>query len=73
MLNYLDSRAGIQHDVFDRALDVLSPGHQPRHLVIMTHLLPLSSRWCFRNFRVPVIKGKGLETSSLGFSLRQMR
>jgi len=37
---YLDPGAGVQHDVLDGALDVLRPGHQPGHLVVMPDLLP---------------------------------
>ena len=37
---YLDPGAGVQHDVLDGALDVLRPGHQPRHLVVVAQLLP---------------------------------
>jgi len=53
---YLDPWTGVQHDVFDRALDILSPGHQPRHLVVMTHLLPLCPRWWFRILWVPTMR-----------------
>lgn len=58
---YLNSWTGVQHDVFDRALNILSPGHQPRHLVVMTHLLPLRpGRW-FRMFWVPTMRSIGLQ------------
>lgn len=39
---YLDSGAGVQHNVLDGALNILRPRDQPSHLIVMTHLFPLS-------------------------------
>ncbi len=45
----LDSGAGVEHDVFDGALNVLRPRHQPRDFIIMTNFLPPGA---WRRFRV---------------------
>ena len=37
---YLEFRVGIEHDVFNRSLNVLGPAGQPCHSVVMTNLLP---------------------------------
>lgn len=43
---YLKFGVGIKHDVFNGALDVLSPAGQPCHSVVMSNLLPVvTSRW----------------------------
>lgn len=36
----LNSGAGVEHDVFDGALNVLRPRHQPCDFVVMTNFLP---------------------------------
>lgn len=51
---YLDPGAGVQHDVLDGSLDVLRPGHQPGHLVVMANLLPLGPGGRLGVFGVPV-------------------
>lgn len=38
---YLEFWVGIEHDVFNGALDVLSPAGQPRHSVVISNLLPV--------------------------------
>ena len=37
----LEPGAGVEHDVLDLALDVLGPGGEPGHRVVVLHLLPL--------------------------------
>lgn len=51
---YLDPGAGVQHDVFDGALNVLRPRHQPSHLVVVTNLFPLGAWRRLGVFGVPV-------------------
>lgn len=60
MSQYLDPGAGVQHDVFDGALDVLRPWHQPGHLVVVTDLLPPGARWRLGVLRVPVRAKKSI-------------
>ena len=38
--SYLEFGVGVEHDVFDGALDVLRPAGQPRHSVVMPNLFP---------------------------------
>ena len=42
-ISALDSGTGIQHDVFDRSLNILCPGDQPSNPVIMSDFFPFMS------------------------------
>lgn len=48
----LDSGAGVEHDVFDGALNVLRPRHQPCDFVVMTNFLPPGAGRRFRVNRI---------------------
>lgn len=42
----LEFGVGVEHDVFNGALDVLSPTGQPCHAIVMSNLLPaVTGRW----------------------------
>ncbi len=63
----LDSGAGVEHDVFDGALNVLRPRHQPRDFIIMTNFLPPGA---WRRFRVNRISEDNRQQGTIMFKIQ---